>query len=207
MYVGRIVAAGMTKDGAPALMYRVSSRSFPDRQIRIKAPDVAVVERTDASNVSHKYIFYECARVVGNAAVVSNGEHTHWIAEKLARGASPRDALVSVLSFMDFEHDELDTPRVAAIVNRHDGLCVFGAVSKEALHVWANPLSPGHVSAIATYGGLQTPMGAISGPLASSSPNDAADEIFAGGIFAELEKPVCAIALVAAENAWQMAVR
>ena len=32
MYVGRIVAIGMTKDGRPCAMYRVSSRSFPNRR-------------------------------------------------------------------------------------------------------------------------------------------------------------------------------
>ena len=29
MYLGRIVAAGMTRDGKPFAAYRVSSRSFP----------------------------------------------------------------------------------------------------------------------------------------------------------------------------------
>ncbi|MDR0932030.1 MAG: hypothetical protein LBM70_03310, partial [Victivallales bacterium] len=32
MYLGRIVAIGMTKDGKPTAMYRVSSRSFPNRE-------------------------------------------------------------------------------------------------------------------------------------------------------------------------------
>ncbi|MCH6552420.1 MAG: IMP cyclohydrolase, partial [Planctomycetes bacterium] len=32
MYVGRIVAVGRNKAGRNAVMYRVSSRSFPNRQ-------------------------------------------------------------------------------------------------------------------------------------------------------------------------------
>ena len=34
MYLGRIVAAGLTKDGRAVAMYRVSSRSFPNREAR-----------------------------------------------------------------------------------------------------------------------------------------------------------------------------
>ena len=32
MYIGRIVAFGMTKENKVCAMYRVSSRSFPNRQ-------------------------------------------------------------------------------------------------------------------------------------------------------------------------------
>lgn len=32
MYLGRIVAIGMTPQGKAAAMYRVSSRSFPNRE-------------------------------------------------------------------------------------------------------------------------------------------------------------------------------
>ena len=33
MYLGRIISAGKTEDGKPYVAYRVSSRSFPNRQV------------------------------------------------------------------------------------------------------------------------------------------------------------------------------
>ena len=44
MYVGRIVAVGRTRAGANAALYRVSSRSFPNRRIVEAGGHLAVVE-------------------------------------------------------------------------------------------------------------------------------------------------------------------
>lgn len=45
MYVGRIVAVGKTQVGANAVLYRVSSRSFPNRRIVERGGVLAVVPR------------------------------------------------------------------------------------------------------------------------------------------------------------------
>jgi IMP cyclohydrolase len=44
MYVGRIVAVGRTPAGRAAVMYRVSSRSFPNRRT-VETPRVGRVSR------------------------------------------------------------------------------------------------------------------------------------------------------------------
>ena len=45
MYLGRIVAAGMTKDGKPVAAYRVSSRSFPNRTAHLANQTISISPR------------------------------------------------------------------------------------------------------------------------------------------------------------------
>ena len=45
MYLGRIVAAGMTKDGKPVAAYRVSSRSFPNRTAHLANQTISIIPR------------------------------------------------------------------------------------------------------------------------------------------------------------------
>ena len=45
MYAGRIVAVGRTPEGANAALYRVSSRSFPNRQAVDLGGKLAIVPR------------------------------------------------------------------------------------------------------------------------------------------------------------------
>ena len=49
MYIGRFVIAGRTAQGRPYLGYRVSSRSFPNRAIVLKADRAVVVPTADAA--------------------------------------------------------------------------------------------------------------------------------------------------------------
>ena len=95
MYVGRIVAIGCTRTGRAAALYRVSSRSFPNREAKILGQSVAIVPKAGFENDIHKnpYIAYNCLRLVGDYAVATNGSHTDPVTEKLETGMSPRDAL------------------------------------------------------------------------------------------------------------------
>ena len=45
MYLGRIVSAGMTTDGKPFIAYRVSSRSFPNRQAKKGEGEAAIIPK------------------------------------------------------------------------------------------------------------------------------------------------------------------
>ena len=94
MYVGRIVAIGKTGEDRLAAMYRVSARSYPNRQIRKIGQAIAVVPKEGFESDIHKnpYIAYNCLRLVGGYAVVGNGTHTDPIAEKLETGMRMRDA-------------------------------------------------------------------------------------------------------------------
>ena len=103
MYVGRFVVAG---PGIGA--YRVSSRSFPNREIRDRGNVLTVAPTADAPETDNPYVEYNCAREVergdGPVAVVGNGSHVDPIAEKVGMGYPPRDALAQALLALDFEH-------------------------------------------------------------------------------------------------------
>ncbi|MFC7018394.1 MULTISPECIES: IMP cyclohydrolase [Haloarcula] len=139
MYVGRFVVV------APEVgAYRVSSRSFPNRQAVDRDGTVTVEPTPDAPETDNPYISYNGVRVTGRGAVVGNGSHVDPIAEKLALGYPARDALAEPLLALDFEKDDYDTPRIAGIVGLDesdptttaDGPgAVVGTVRRDALLV------------------------------------------------------------------------
>ena len=84
MYLGRIVAVGRTREGRNTVMYRVSSRSFPNREA-VKINDrVSILPRAGFEDDLKKnpYITYNCLLFAGDYAVASNGSQTDPIAEK-----------------------------------------------------------------------------------------------------------------------------
>ena len=139
MYVGRFVVVG------PAVgAYRVSSRSFPNRQATERADAVTVEPTPDAPPTDNPYISYNCVRVTNRGAVLGNGSHVDPIAEKLALGTPARDALATPLQALDFEKDDYDTPRIAGIVGvdaadptAGDAGAIVGTVRRDALLVEA----------------------------------------------------------------------
>jgi len=134
MYIGRFIVVG------PGLgAYRVSSRSFPNRQITDREGTLTVGPTPDAPETDNPYVGYNCVRTVdgpatdGEVAVVGNGSHVDPIAEKLDLGYPPRDALAASLLALDYEKDDYNTPRIAGVVTaeaayigtvRHDALLV-----------------------------------------------------------------------------------
>jgi len=128
MYVGRFVVAG---PGIGA--YRVSSRSFPNREIRGRSGMLTVSPTPDAPETDNPYIAYNCAREADGRAVIGNGSHVDPITEKVDLGYPPRDALASALLALDFEKDDYDTPRLAALIEEDCGH--VGIVRRDALLV------------------------------------------------------------------------
>ncbi len=130
MYVGRFLVA------APGLAaYRVSSRSFPNRKVIERDGSLTVVPTDDAEPTDNPYVSYNCVRTVDDRGitVVGNGSHVDPVAEKLGLGYPARDALVSALFALDFEKDDYDTPRIAAVVGADSA--VVGTVRRDALLV------------------------------------------------------------------------
>lgn len=88
MYVGRIVAIAKSHSDRLVAMYRISSRSFPNRDIRLNVDGASVVPRSgfesDASR--NPFIVYNCLRIVKEYAVVGNGNHVDPIAGMLDAG-------------------------------------------------------------------------------------------------------------------------
>jgi IMP cyclohydrolase len=208
MYVGRIVAIARNRAGAVGALYRVSSRSFPNRAAKVLGGQVAILPKPGFENDIHKnpYIAYHCLRTVGARAVVTNGAHTDHIASKLADGQSSRDALVGVLHAIDYERDSLDTPRIAAVVERETGSGWLGIVRRDALLVTAFALAPGTAFYVATYE-HNFPCTHFHDPAYDAADAPAACQYILGqGVFAALEKPVTAACAVDRDGTWQVAV-
>ena len=130
MYIGRLVIAG---PGIGA--YRVSSRSFPNRQIVPRDDALAVVPTDDAEPTDNPYVSYHCLRETAAGAVIGNGSHVDPIAEKVDLGYPARDALATGLLALDYEKDDYDTPRIAAVVGEETA--TVGVVRRDALLVEA----------------------------------------------------------------------
>ena len=152
MYLGRIVAIGMTRSGKTAAMYRVSSRSFPNREAVLVNNQVSILPRAgfESDLRRNPYISYNCIRVAGEWAVATNGSQTDPIVEKIAMGVPPRDAIAFGLLAMDYEKDSLDTPRIVATVSCRKPLGYLGIIRKDALLVREFELAPGEIRYLST---------------------------------------------------------
>jgi len=202
MYVGRIVAVGRSRSGRGAGLYRVSSRSFPNREAKILERAIAIVPKPGFENDIQKnpYIAYNCLRLARGFAIVSNGSHTDPIAEKIAAGLPPRDALAGVMLAMDYEHDSLDTPRIAGVVTPDGAAGWLAIVRKDALLVREFALQPGQAFYVCTYERNDPSPAQEDSSFDVSSAADACAYILGRGVFADFEKPVSAACAVAGDD-------
>ena len=200
MYVGRIVAVGRTKAGRNAILYRVSSRSFPNRQAVEIDGVLAIVPRPgfEGDLARSPYIAYNAVRVAGEWAVATNGSHTDPIAEKVGAGMPVRDALALCLSALDYERDDLSTPRIAAAVPRSGDTGWLAVVRHDALVVKEVPLAAGRALYVATYEASDV-RDSQSSEFDARTAAEAAAFAVSGGAFAGLEKPVTSAAALAAD--------
>jgi IMP cyclohydrolase len=195
MYIGRIVAVGRSRRGANAGLYRVSSRSFPNRKAVELSGHLAIVPREghEADLQKNPYIAYNCLRVAGDWAIISNGSQTDPIAEKIEAGMPVRDALAAVLSVLDYEKDQYNTPRIAGAVPLAGDTAWLAIVRHDALIVKAVALEAGQARYLATYEANDVAE-------SQSSEFDASDAAAAarfavdGGAFAGFEHPVTSAA-------------
>ncbi|MBP3790892.1 MAG: IMP cyclohydrolase [Methanobrevibacter sp.] len=196
MYTGRILSTGMNCDGKPFVAYRVSSRSFPNRRCLKSDDAAAIVPKEGFENDIYKspYIAYNSICIVGDLAVVSNGSQTDVIADKLAVGMNIKDALAYSLLTMDYEKDDYNTPRIAAVVtaSAEEGEydCYVGIVNDKKILVEQVPF--GEAVFISTYGS-QVP---DKVEFEAKTSEEAAKYIFDEGVFANYEKPVTSCAAV-----------
>lgn len=195
MYVGRIVAVGKNKAGANSVMYRVSSRSFPNRQAVDINGTLAIVPRPgfEADVTKNPYIAYNALRLAGDWAVATNGTHTDPITEKIIMGMPVRDALALSMLALDYEKDDFNTPRVAAVVPRSGDTGWLAIVRKSGLVVQEVPLVVGQAKYVATYEADDVRDAQIS-EFDAKTAAEAASFSVSGGAFADLEKPVTAAA-------------
>jgi IMP cyclohydrolase len=198
MYVGRIVAIGKTKANRLAAMYRVSSRSFPNRQAIWNGKSVSVVPREGHESDIYKnpYIAYNCLRLAPPYAVIANGSHTDPIAEKLESGMRMRDALAVVLGGLDYEHDDYQTPRIAAVADGKTKLGILGIIRSDAILIREFALQEGEALYLATYEHNIPDEKFRDRQFHVEDAEGACDYILGKGVFAELERPVLAACAV-----------
>ncbi len=183
MYVGRFLVVGSDRGG-----YRVSSRSFPNRQAVARDNAITIGPTDDAPTTDNPYISYNCLRETDRGVVIGNGSHVDAIAEKLGLGTPARDAISDPLSVLDFEKDDYDTPRIAGIVgiDSDDPTAggpgaIVGIVRRDALIVEA----VSEPTLVATYErNRPTPF-----DLDATTASGAARELYDH----EFEHPVCAV--------------
>lgn len=198
MYLGRIVAIGLTKTGKAAAMYRVSSRSFPNREAISTAAGIAIVPKPGFEGDLRKnpYIAYNCLRTAGKYVITSNGSQTDPIVEKIAMGMPVRDAFALGLLAMDYEKDSLDTPRIVACIGNGDTAGYLGIVRKNAVLVREFTLKPGQLFYISTYE-CNYPCDSFTDE--NFDAEDAASAckyVIDGGVFADFANPVTAACAV-----------
>ncbi|WP_049928894.1 IMP cyclohydrolase [Halopiger goleimassiliensis] len=192
MYVGRFVIVGPDV-GA----YRVSSRSFPNREISARDEALTVGPTADASETDNPYVSYNCLRIVetptGETAAFGNGSHVDPIAEKLELGYPARDALAESLLALDYEKDDYDTPRIAATIGA-DGEALIGTVRKDALLVE----TVDEPTLVATY--------EKNAPEAFAFAADDAAEAASEAYGLEFEHAVCAAGVARTDDGFETAV-
>jgi len=209
MYLGRIVAAGLTPSGKPVAAYRVSSRSFPNRTAKLSGGKIAILPRPGHEDdlAKNPYIAYNCVRLSGSVALATNGSQTDPIIEKIAMGMPLRDAFALSLLAMDYEKDSLDTPRIAAAVDAASGLCMFGIVRKDALLVRAMKAAPGQLFYLSTYE-KNFPCEKNEEPGFTAETAEAVcAHVISGGVFAGFEHPVTAAAALWNGTGYDLAVQ
>ncbi len=209
MYLGRIVAVGRTQAGRNIVMYRVSSRSFPNREAVLNKDRVAVLPRAgfEADLKRNPYITYNCLRFAREYAIASNGSQTDPIAEKIAMGMPVRDAMAMGLLAMDYEKDSLDTPRIVSVCHRTEPTGFLGIVRKDALLVRSFELKNGTAYYLSTYE-RNCPCGKfVDEAFDAVSADAAAQYVVDGGVFAEFSNPVTSAAALAAEAGYEIATK
>ena len=209
MYLGRIVAIGMTPEGKAAAMYRVSSRSFPNREAVLNNNQISIMPRAGFEGDLRKnpYITYNCIRLAGEWAVATNGSQTDPIVEKLAMGYPARDAISLSLLAMDYEHDSLDTPRIAAAVDAEKGQGALGIVRKDAVLVTVFKLEPGKLRYLSTYERNTPSPDQVDAEFDAACGNCACSYVIGQGVFADFENPVCSAAAVWTGEGYHLAVK
>lgn len=197
MYIGRIVSVVQTPEGKLGAVYRVSSRSFPNRTAVPAETKVSIVPKAGHEGDIHKnpYIAYNCVQVVcdGQVAVVTNGSQTDPIAEKIAQGLPVRDALALTSLALDYEKDDYNTPRVSAVADKRDNSAWLATVRHDGIEVRQLPMKPGTFYYVATYeeNSISLEQG---GAYTATNAEEACAFILGGGVFSERTNPVTAVA-------------
>ncbi len=210
MYLGRIVAFAVSPSGRLTALYRVSSRSFPNR-IAITSANgrcISIVPKPgyETDVAKNPYIAYNCARIENGKAILTNGSQTDPIAEKIAMGMPVRDAIALSLLAMDYEKDDYSTPRIVSVADPANSCGWLGSIRKDGLDVRQFDLQPGKIVHVSTYE-HHIPARSRMSDYTAESAEEACKFILDGGVFAGFTNPVTAVAAVAGPEGFSLATR
>jgi IMP cyclohydrolase len=189
MYIGRFLVVG---PGVGA--YRVSSRSFPNRQVVDRDGTLTVAPTPDAPPTDNPYVSYNCVREADDQVVVGNGSHVDPVTEKIGLGYPARDALAEALLALDYEKDDYDTPRIAGVLGADGESAHVAIVRRDALLVEAVD----EPTLVATYEKDEPEAFDFEATTAS----EAASEAYA----LDFEHPVCAAGVTVGEDGVETAI-
>ena len=200
MYLGRIIAIGSNEEGSFA-SYRVSSRSFPNRQTVVNGEKASIVPTEGSEDDIYKnpYISYNCVDIIDDVCVITNGSHTDIIAGKIREGMNMRDALALSLLAMDYEKDDYNTPRIGGVINL-DGEGFIGTVRDDGIEVIK--VNPGEVYYVSTYE-HNSPRSVV---FEAENAQEAAEYIYGKGSFEEFTNPVTSC-VVFGKDKWEIAYK
>ena len=201
MYLGRIVSAGMTKNNRLCLMYRVSSRSFPNRVIKEIKGSLSVIPTpgSESDIYQNPYISYNCLRYNSEFAVIGNGTHTDPIFEKIESGMNIRDSLISALFGMDYEHDDFSTPRIAAVISKILKTSALGIIRDDGIEVEVFTIKPGVYRYLSTYERNHISPDYSGSEFDPSNAKDASQFIIDQGEFSKFINPVSSASAIETE--------
>ena len=207
MYVGRIVSVARNREGRLAVMYRVSSRSFPNREAQIKTGAVSIVPKKghEGDVFKNPYIAYNCVKIVGPVAVATNGSQTDPIAEKIAAGVPVRDAFASALLTLDYEKDQYNTPRIASAVAGRSKAGFLGVVREDGLEVCRFTLELGECYYVSTYETNRVSI-AQRGEFDAADAQEGAKFILGRGVFSDMTNAVTSVCAMEKDDGFEIAV-
>ena len=200
MYLGRIISIGSNEEGSIAA-YRVSSRSFPNRQTVVNGQKASIVPTAGSEDDIYKnpYISYNCVDIIDDICVITNGSHTDIIAGKIREGMNMRDAVALSLLAMDYEKDDYNTPRIGGAINLN-GEGYIGTIRDDGIEVIK--VNPGETYYVSTYE-HNSPR---SVNFEAGNAQEAADYIYGEGSFEEFTNPVTSCAVFGKEK-WDIAFK
>ena len=188
MYCGRVVAVGMSPNSVPFVAYRISSRSFPNREIQVVEDAARVVPRPgfEADLQRNPFITYRCLKVLGGVSIAANGSQIKPIVTKIERGMPIKDAFALGLILSDYEGDAYDTPRIVGAIEGGRGY--LGIVTRDTLEVARFGLRPGRCRVVATN--ELNRLTEEEYEFAADDAFEAASYLLRGGVFAQMTHAV-----------------
>jgi IMP cyclohydrolase len=129
-YPGRVLVLARTGDGSAAAVYALTGRSPSSRRRRFDQASpaelrVVALDPGDHDNLRH----YTAALSDSQWTVLGNGEQVGMVFDRLFAGSPPAVALDD----LSYEPDPpIHTPRITAVVSKHDGTIWLGAARRPA---------------------------------------------------------------------------